>query len=157
MSAPCYLYRLYNRADQLLYVGITNDPQRRLREHSRTKPWWPQVDLRTVLIYQYDCREDACDLEALAIETERPLYNVVHSGGAVRPLSHRRQKPPNLRPRGIRKKRRRPVLPAHALAWTCLLILIGELGGMWDMPGHVIGVASFLAICTTLYILGRNP
>jgi len=33
------LYRFYDDRENLLYVGITDDPWRRWREHVLTQPW----------------------------------------------------------------------------------------------------------------------
>jgi predicted GIY-YIG superfamily endonuclease len=68
-----YVYRLYDAADRLLYVGMTNDPGQRLREHKRSKPWWNEV-------YRHDLQEavtraDAFFVEAAAILQEKPAYN----------------------------------------------------------------------------------
>lgn len=74
-----FLYRLYNRAGFLLYVGITDNVFRRWKEHSRDKPWWSEVHKFT-----QDWFPDRAAVEAAerhAISSERPLYNVV---GAVR-------------------------------------------------------------------------
>lgn len=34
------LYRFYDAGESLLYIGITNNPGRRLEQHSATKSWW---------------------------------------------------------------------------------------------------------------------
>jgi hypothetical protein len=70
-----YLYRLYNRAGSLLYVGITDNVFRRWKEHSRDKPWWTEVHKFT-----QDWYPDRASVEAAerhAITTERPSYNVI--------------------------------------------------------------------------------
>lgn len=67
------VYRCYNAADALLYVGSTADRRARIQGHSKKKPWWPEV---TRVEY-----EDFADLtaargaESQAIATESPRYN----------------------------------------------------------------------------------
>lgn len=70
------LYRFYNDSGQLLYVGITNDPARRLGEHADSKSWWPTV--RGITIDWYDTRAMVTAAEKRAIRVENPLYNVQH-------------------------------------------------------------------------------
>ena len=42
------LYRFYDTADCLLYVGITANLLYRLSSHVETKPWWHEVARMTV-------------------------------------------------------------------------------------------------------------
>ena len=69
-----YVYRLYDAADRLLYVGMTNDTGQRLRDHKRTKPWWGEVYRQE--IQAASTRADAFFIEAAAILRERPAYNL---------------------------------------------------------------------------------
>jgi predicted GIY-YIG superfamily endonuclease len=34
------LYRLYDATDQLLYVGISTNPEERWKTHTMLKSWW---------------------------------------------------------------------------------------------------------------------
>lgn len=68
-----YVYRLYDAADRLLYVGMTCDPGQRLREHKRSQPWWGEVHRHT--LQETATRADAFFVEAGAILTEKPAYN----------------------------------------------------------------------------------
>src|SRR5690554_1971689 len=45
-GTPTALYRLSSYDADLLYVGITDNPDRRLREHAKTQSWWHQVEPR---------------------------------------------------------------------------------------------------------------
>jgi predicted GIY-YIG superfamily endonuclease len=74
------LYRFYGADGELLYVGITNRLQKRWREHSRhyAATWWPKVRSNTV--HWYPNRTEAGRAEREAIRTEKPLYNVMHTG-----------------------------------------------------------------------------
>jgi hypothetical protein len=75
------LYRLYDTANVLLYVGVAFDPGARWLAHRGDKPWWPQVARNTV--EWFDARLLALEAEAQAIEAERPLHNRL---GIDRPL-----------------------------------------------------------------------
>ncbi|GGU13099.1 GIY-YIG nuclease family protein [Streptomyces violascens] len=67
------LYRLYDSADRLLYVGVTKDPSTRFAAHRSDKPWWPQVARREET--WHPTRNKACEAESAAIWNEAPLYN----------------------------------------------------------------------------------
>jgi len=67
------LYRLYDAGDQLLYVGITDDPKTRFAQHRDDKPWWPQVAIRDV--EWFPDRATAEAQERQAIQAESPRYN----------------------------------------------------------------------------------
>ena len=69
------LYRLFNEAGALLYVGITNDPDVRWSCHARQKDWWPEVHSRT--IEWKPTRAEAEAAEAEAIGREGPRWNVI--------------------------------------------------------------------------------
>ena len=72
------LYRLYDRAGTLLYVGISNDVHGRIRTHRMEKAWGSLIaDSR---IEFYATRVSALDAEATAIRRERPRFNVIHNG-----------------------------------------------------------------------------
>lgn len=68
------LYRFFDAADSLLYVGITRDPGYRLRTHEGEKSWWHQV--ASVTIEHRESREDLRDAELAAIRLENPKYNI---------------------------------------------------------------------------------
>ena len=68
------LYRFYGDTGQLLYVGITHDPGKRLAQHMTTKHWWTSV--RGIALEWYTNREDAAAAERRAIRVERPLMNL---------------------------------------------------------------------------------
>jgi len=75
------LYRLYAEDGELLYVGITRHPERRLRSHEASKSWWPEVAVREIRSYR--TREDAARAEHAAIVRENPRYNVARMGIAA--------------------------------------------------------------------------
>lgn len=79
-SAPerTALYRFYGADGDLLYVGISIDPDGRWKAHRDNKEKWvPFVARRTV--EWLDSRPEALDAEARAIRSERPRYNGTHN------------------------------------------------------------------------------
>lgn len=68
-----YLYWLWDREGQLLYVGITDDVDRRMRDHSKDKFWWGDVKRTTKVAFQ--TRYEALWAEWAVIATSRPVYN----------------------------------------------------------------------------------
>lgn len=71
------LYRFYNAEGELLYVGITDQPQVRWAAHARNSLWWPRFCI--VHTEWLATRADAEVAEAAAIRRERPRHNVSHS------------------------------------------------------------------------------
>ena len=69
------LYRCYDAEDRCLYIGMSANAERRLRQHESTV-WWPMVD--RVEVEQVD-EGELRDRERAAITAEDPLYNVLHS------------------------------------------------------------------------------
>lgn len=74
---PHALYRFYDRTDVLLYVGVTADLPKRMKNHQKEKPWWLQIS--TIKIEPYETRAEVFEAEAEAIRTENPLYNSTHN------------------------------------------------------------------------------
>jgi predicted GIY-YIG superfamily endonuclease len=83
------LYRLFNEPGRLLYVGVAYDPEVRLAQHRRRKPWWPEVDEDRTTLAWHPTREAAEAAELIAIRAEEPVYNIVTSDdqGCARFLS----------------------------------------------------------------------
>lgn len=84
------VYRCYNAAGVLLYVGLTSDLTQRLADHARLKPWWHEVNEVTQTLYL--TRSDAEVAEAIAIRDESPQHN---RAGVVRPDAVVRQPRPS--------------------------------------------------------------
>lgn len=76
-SATTTLYRFFDSAGILLYVGISAQPLVRFGQHRADKPWW--VNIGSITTHHYTSRRAALEAEAEAVKTERPLYNVVHN------------------------------------------------------------------------------
>lgn len=78
-TTPMTLYRCYGADGSLLYIGITNDFDRRMRNHRNKSRWFGLVD-RTEeqkVIGRYTAQH----LEERAIKAEKPAYNRQHNGG----------------------------------------------------------------------------
>lgn len=76
MTGPIvYLYRCFDLDGQLLYVGITDNVDRRKKEHSKDKHWWRDVSRVTRMAFQ--TRTEALWAEWAVISTCNPIYNGV--------------------------------------------------------------------------------
>ncbi|MFI7329322.1 GntR family transcriptional regulator [Streptomyces rubiginosohelvolus] len=77
---PTALYRLYNADDRLLYIGISREPEARLRDH-RWAPhhgkWAKLIERREIT--WHSSRAAALTAEAAAIREERPAHNGSHN------------------------------------------------------------------------------
>ena len=73
LRGPSALYRYFDEADQLLYVGITKTPRKRDREHSKLSEWHQFATRRT--LEWHDNRDAALAAERAAIRDESPIFN----------------------------------------------------------------------------------
>jgi hypothetical protein len=62
---------------QWLYVGITNSPSRRFREHRVRSDW--MLEAGTIRLTRYPDRESVMEAERSMIRAKRPHYNVQHN------------------------------------------------------------------------------
>lgn len=67
------VYRVYGSGRELLYVGTSTFPIRRLISHETRSDWFAQASRAT--IRWYGSREGALDAEAYAICREKPAFN----------------------------------------------------------------------------------
>ena len=66
------VYRFYDNADVLLYVGVADVPEVRWKGHA-DKDWWPDVARKET---EWHPDRDAAEIaEAYAIRDERPVHN----------------------------------------------------------------------------------
>ena len=70
---PCTLYHSYDRAGNLLYVGITDHLPGRTKEHAAMQPWWD--DVASIHPERFHTRMEALEAEAWDITHENPKYN----------------------------------------------------------------------------------
>jgi excinuclease UvrABC nuclease subunit len=75
------VYRMFDEAGDLLYIGKSNQFMGRVHQHAETKGWWPEV--ANISITHYPCRCTAEDAERDAIVAEMPKYNVHHNGARI--------------------------------------------------------------------------
>lgn len=74
MTDAAHVYRAFDATGRLLYVGCTVDLEARLREHSKSAPWWLfHVEVKTV---GYASHEKALMAEEDAIAAEHPRWNM---------------------------------------------------------------------------------
>lgn len=84
---PHALYRFFDDADCLLYIGITLDPGSRWKAHRDDKPWWHEVT--RIAVEVHSSRKAVLEAERAAIVQEHPKHNIVHNRGtsaAPRPV-----------------------------------------------------------------------
>jgi hypothetical protein len=77
----CALYRHYDAAGVLLYVGISENPVDRGRGHARYSEWVRYA--ARIEAEWLDSRAAAERAERLAIRSERPVFNIAHAVGDV--------------------------------------------------------------------------
>jgi hypothetical protein len=111
-DSPTALYRLFNAGGDLLYVGISEDPPRRWREHRKETLWWREV--HTSQVEWHPGERPAREAECAAIWAENPRYNhfTVAGPGPCLPSGVPSQ------PRGAYSAYRDAALrPAYRRAW----------------------------------------
>ena len=69
------VYHHYDNTGTLLYVGISFNTRKRIKEHNTRSIWWQYV--RTITVNHYPSRDEAREAEAIAIIDEKPLYNKI--------------------------------------------------------------------------------
>lgn len=74
---PNSVYRYYDHAGRLIYVGITAQGPGRQRQHNATSEWWQYVASQTV--EHCPDRETALRVERALIEAHRPPFNRQHN------------------------------------------------------------------------------
>jgi hypothetical protein len=139
---PTMLYRLYNAAGELIYVGITEKFGGRFTQHEHS-PWWPEVD--RVETQRYPTRLDAQGAEIALIQSQLPKYNdcnIANAERARRGLPHRA--PPKREPRPRLTARRKAELVGRHLRTPCGYTVLDdgridihcEDGGNWTMSAE---------------------
>lgn len=73
-SEDTAVYRLYDAAGRLLYVGMGRNPMNRWSSHADQHAWWPQVVTFTVL--WHTTRKEAAADERHALRNEAPVHNI---------------------------------------------------------------------------------
>lgn len=73
-SGPHVVYRCFDAAGHLLYIGCTASPATRFRKHAKQSRWWAEV--ASITRETHDGRTAGLHAETLAIALEHPRYNV---------------------------------------------------------------------------------
>lgn len=68
-----HVYRAYDRSGSLLYVGATDNLERRLKAHRRDSGWW--MFHTRIESDDYSSRDDALDVEKGLIWNYHPRWN----------------------------------------------------------------------------------
>jgi len=85
-DGPCAVYFIKHRdTDEMLYIGISNDPNGRIAIHHYNHAHWTHEPYE-VAVEWYDNRADARAAEAFAIDLHAPRDNKQH-----RPTGPRRR------------------------------------------------------------------
>lgn len=71
-----YIYRHYDSAGRLLYIGCTGDPRSRYHVHKNKSPWF--MDVTRIDVQAIGERKQAHKAEIEAILTEQPIHNRYH-------------------------------------------------------------------------------
>jgi predicted GIY-YIG superfamily endonuclease len=71
-NKPTCVYRVYDVAGRLLYVGMTKNPRGRFAQHN-ARPWWPDADV--IYLAWFPNRTEALNAERHAIRDESPIHN----------------------------------------------------------------------------------
>lgn len=74
VSSGVRLYRFYDAAGVLLYVGVTSNFPGRWQEHKRKANWWSAAS-HVEVTDRYPHMNAALDAELEAIRTEGPSFN----------------------------------------------------------------------------------
>lgn len=77
--AGYFLYRLFDVAGELLYVGISLNPAKRVQQHRKVQPWRNKI--AEIKIESFAHLGLASLAEIKAIEEEAPRFNKQHFGG----------------------------------------------------------------------------
>jgi hypothetical protein len=75
------LYRHYNAAAELLYVGISLNTFARLAGHRDHSAWFAEIS--HIKLDTFQTKEAALEAEKIAIQKERPKFNIRHNWGAA--------------------------------------------------------------------------
>lgn len=76
----CAVYRYYDAADRLLYVGIASNPNLRDEQHRNTSKWH-RFQVRREVEW-HPTKRAALDAERDAIRSESPVFNLTHASPA---------------------------------------------------------------------------
>lgn len=70
---PSTLYKMFDDAGRLVYVGITSQDFTRIREHARLRSWWGSIT--RIELEHHASFLAASERERELVKSEHPLYN----------------------------------------------------------------------------------
>ena len=76
-----YLYQLFDKCGNLLYVGKANNPYARFRQHQSRSPWASQARSFTA---DKELRSEIFGLEQKIIKQYNPPWNIIHISEKVK-------------------------------------------------------------------------
>lgn len=82
-TRPGYLYRHFDAAGSLLYVGKSVKHLERLAQHKDTAHWYDRI--RTVTVERFPTEAEALAAEDKAIKEEKPECNIAPGNSPYRP------------------------------------------------------------------------
>jgi hypothetical protein len=139
-SRPAAVYRLYDGAGALLYIGSAYDPDHRCKSH-RKQPWWPEVARRTE--EWHPSRGHAYSAELKAVAVERSKYNEMGTPGYVAPQTEK-------------LKRRNALARARALLLRQAEELRRDIAGAAHEAGYPYKHGQRLATLAVIEFLDRT-
>ncbi len=71
----CFVYRVWDTHGRLAYVGIAENFERRWLQHVHLSWWMGEITVRLVVVHGYRSRAEARQVEAAAINEEKPVFN----------------------------------------------------------------------------------
>lgn len=80
------LYRAYGFDQQLLYIGISSNWVKRFDQHAENSQWFHETDY--IRLQHFETREQVKKAERLAIQHERPKYNVQYNFSVESIMDH---------------------------------------------------------------------
>lgn len=89
MSDNATVYQLFNKDDELLYVGVTQSLKERMINHKNTQMWWAEVDHQTTEVWP--TRKEAGAREYELICQHHPKYTLPHASSVLGDYKGRRQ------------------------------------------------------------------
>ncbi len=77
MRPDAAVYMFFNQEDQIIYIGVSQNPYQREREHKKTSAWFEHV--ARMEIQWCTTREKALKIEKARIRHYRPRFNTMHN------------------------------------------------------------------------------
>jgi hypothetical protein len=75
---PVFCYKLYDKNDSLLFIGVTINMLNRLVQHAREDSWYKEVVCRNIEIQGYMNRVDGYNSRREELEASSPRYSKIY-------------------------------------------------------------------------------